>query len=121
MILNDAEEEKVKCGLIQIREYVTKNCVPRLRKYESVSVKFNNYGFGFEDNGRIWGSIGGLVLRFNEDDPLRHNPSCGDLYVLNNLRYGMQLLLNWQEVKARINVELDNRDRTRMTIMNFEV
>lgn len=123
-----AEIASIKANLVKIQKYVKEQFVPRLRKYDSLSVDFgeakrhpyrwdmeHEHSFGFAWNGEMWYRCGGLSLRFIEDDD---GPS-GSIFT--SWPYASDLLLHWQQVKRLIEQELDKRDRERAALALFEV
>lgn len=123
-----AEIESIKGNLRKIQTYVKENYVPRLRKYDTLSVDFgelkhypgrwepeHEHSFWFNYNGEICYRCGGLGLHFIEenDGPISS--------VFQSLTYATDLLLSWQQVKRLIESELDKRDRERAALASFEV
>ncbi len=120
------EVQKIRDNLRQIKEYCLSHYVPRLRQYERVTVKFGKAGnpfrydmaehtFGIGKDGSICYTCGGLALTFNEDDANTSNS------VFKNCIYAEDLLLDWQQVKRKIERELESKEAKRASIENFTV
>ncbi len=128
MSYTKAEAESIKANLKKIQEFVMEHYVPRLRKYDSLSVGFgklrrypnrwdmeHEHTFGFNYCGEMWYRCGGLVLHFIEkaDGPFSS--------VFQSWTYAPDLLLHWQQVKRLIDSKMDKRERERNALANFEV
>lgn len=128
MSYTKAEAESIKANLRKIQAYVKENFVPRLRKYDTLSVDFgelkrypgkwepeHEHSFWFGADGLMGYRCGGLNLNFIEES---NGPFSS---VFQSWTYATDLLLHWQQVKRLIEAELDKRDRERAALASFEV
>jgi len=128
MAYTKSEAESIKSNLKKIQVFVRESYVPRLRKYDTLSVEFGElkrypgqrepereHSFWFNYDGEICYRCGGLCLNFIDENA---GPFSS---VFQSWTYATDLLLSWKQVKHLIEQELDKRDRERAALAAFEV
>lgn len=117
------EEGTIRANLKQIEGYVWKNFLPRLRKYDSVSVTFGGQGdckgtdlsFGANHMVEIWFRTGDPVLYF--DPPAW----CSNRDIYDQWSYTTDLLLYWPQVKQKMESALAKLENERDALLSFSV
>lgn len=127
MSYTKAEIEQIKENLKKIEMYVKEYWIPRLRKYDSISVEFGKLKrtsfwdtrrecvFGFNYDGDIYYRRGGLSHRFIPESQYPFTS------IYDNWMDAKDLLLYWQQVKRLIEDEFANQERERAALTQFEV
>lgn len=121
MIYTKDEVQTIRDNLKKIALYCKDRYVPKLRKYDSLTVRFpmrdgdghsKELTFGFDYAGNIWFTVGNLYLSFHED---------AERNVYQSYPYTVDLMLNWKTVKRMIEEEMRWREAERSALMGFEV
>jgi hypothetical protein len=122
------KREAIISALHKIEEYCKNEIMPKMKYKNDLSVEFGeweryngwdaSYKHSFSINkrdNRISYRTGGLWLRFKTEKWDK------DRLIYDNWTYAKDLILHWQEVKAKIFDELIRQEAENSAIMDFEV
>lgn len=115
-----SEIDKLQENLRAIEEYCKSNICPAILPGRNLSVSFDGdirggtkkYTMIVRRDGSMGLLLGVLFLSFNAD---------ADHNVYNDFKYSAPLVLNWQEVKQRLNTQLQLQAEEHRKIMEFIV
>lgn len=120
-----SEFELIRENLKKIEVYCVENYVPKLAKHKRISVSFElerpvlfgnpeyKHSFTVSADDGIYYRTGGLVQRFGSNEI---HDSIYDFPI-----YAKDLILNWNEVKVKLNSELEHMNNEQNALRNFEV
>jgi hypothetical protein len=122
------KREAIISALHKIEEYCENEIMPKMKYKNDLSVEFGeweryngwdaDYKHSFSINKRdnkISYRTGGLWLCFEAEEWNK------DRLIYDNWTYAKDLILHWQEVKAKIFDELTRQEAENSAIMDFEV
>lgn len=122
------EKDYVCDGLKKIDQYITEQLVPRVANIGHVSVEFGKlksypnswapereHSISVYKDGNIAYRTGGLSLYFSLDKDYK------DRCVYKDWTYSKDLLLYWKEVKQKLLLEIEQKEREYSEIVNFQI